>query len=240
MQSFIQYRKFRSTVEAQHAGAGEKIQNDRREERQSRPEPSQSPSGSEDKDLEKGDSSHSSLHGDVAAAEPAGVGASHPVSQDFVTQARKTEREGEEAAGEVPQEEAETPPAQEYVDYDLRQHLSRLSTQQSGGTRLGNTLTGVDVRKRSTNEGGDGNVFIVGYHDDKDPANPHNWSYAVRIYITFAVASIGFVVGVASSIDSAALTEAAQEFGVSEVVESMATGKSSAYATKGLSRQVLI
>jgi len=38
------------------------------------------------------------------------------------------------------------------------------------------------------------------------------------------VASIGFVVGVASSIDSMAIPQASQEFHVSEVVESMATG----------------
>ena len=38
------------------------------------------------------------------------------------------------------------------------------------------------------------------------------------------VALIGFVVGFASSVDSAALPQATAEFGVSEVVESLATG----------------
>jgi multidrug resistance protein len=41
---------------------------------------------------------------------------------------------------------------------------------------------------------------------------------------SFNIASIGWVVGFASSIDSAALKQAAEEFGVSEVAESLATG----------------
>ena len=41
---------------------------------------------------------------------------------------------------------------------------------------------------------------------------------------SFNVASIGAIVGFASSIDSAALPQAAAEFGVSQVAESLATG----------------
>ncbi|KAJ9632109.1 hypothetical protein H2203_000510 [Taxawa tesnikishii (nom. ined.)] len=85
-------------------------------------------------------------------------------------------------------------------------------------------MTGINIRRRNTNEGGEGNVFIVGYEGEKDPLNPHNWGYGIRMWITFQVAAIGFVVGVASSIDSSALPHAAREFGVSEVVESLATG----------------
>ncbi|KAF2157714.1 MFS general substrate transporter [Myriangium duriaei CBS 260.36] len=106
----------------------------------------------------------------------------------------------------------------------MRRYLSRVSTQRSQGTQLGQSMTGIRIRKRNTAEGGEGDVFIVGYHDDKDPCNPHNWSFATRIWITFMIACIGFVVGFASSVDSEALTQAAQEFGVSEVVESCATG----------------
>jgi hypothetical protein len=39
------------------------------------------------------------------------------------------------------------------------------------------------------------------------------------------IASIGFIVGFASSIDSSALPHAAAELGVSEVVKSLATSK---------------
>lgn len=38
------------------------------------------------------------------------------------------------------------------------------------------------------------------------------------------IASIGFVVGFASAIDSSAVKQASREFGVSEVAESLATG----------------
>ena len=44
------------------------------------------------------------------------------------------------------------------------------------------------------------------------------------IRFSFIIASIGWIVGFASSIDSAALTQATQAFGVSEVTESLATG----------------
>jgi len=108
----------------------------------------------------------------------------------------------------------------------LGQSLSRASTQRTMGTRLGLTLTGIDVRDRTTNEGGDQDrqVFVVGFEGDHDQMNPHNWSITRRMVATFMVAAIGAVVGIASSIDSSALREAAAEFHVSEVVESLATG----------------
>lgn len=111
----------------------------------------------------------------------------------------------------------------------LGQSLSRASTQKSNrtmGTRLGLTLTGIDVRDRTTNEGGDQDrqVFVVGFEGDHDQMNPHNWSITRRMVATFMVAAIGAVVGIASSIDSSAVREAAAEFHVSEVVESLATG----------------
>ncbi|KAF8851606.1 MFS general substrate transporter [Acephala macrosclerotiorum] len=67
-------------------------------------------------------------------------------------------------------------------------------------------------------------VFVVGYESPNDPMNPHNWSYTTRIFATILIAWIGFIVGFASSIDSAALTQASRDFGVSEVTESLATG----------------
>ncbi|TGO12658.1 hypothetical protein BTUL_0084g00160 [Botrytis tulipae] len=67
-------------------------------------------------------------------------------------------------------------------------------------------------------------VFVVGYEGPKDHMNPHNWSLCRRGFCTIMIASIGFIVGFASSIDSAALTQAAEDFGVSEVAESLATG----------------
>jgi hypothetical protein len=108
-----------------------------------------------------------------------------------------------------------------------RPDLSTATTQETVGTRLGQALTGINVRSRRTNEGRHekgGKVFVVGYVDEKDPLNPHNWSILKRMSITFLVASIGLIVGFASSVDSAALQQARIEFGVSEVTESLATG----------------
>ena len=112
-------------------------------------------------------------------------------------------------------------------DGDLRDQLDRITTSHSKyseHTALGLALTGIHVRDRNTRDGGTGQVFVVGYESETDPLNPHNWSRTKRFAFTFMVASIGFVVGVASAIDSSALPQASMEFGVSEVVESMATG----------------
>lgn len=103
--------------------------------------------------------------------------------------------------------------------------VSTTRTQASMGTNIGNALTGILVRTRTTRDGGNpGKVFVVGYEGENDTMNPHNWSLLTRWGATCKIASIGWVVGFASSIDSAALPQAAAEFGVSEVTESLATG----------------
>ena len=113
-------------------------------------------------------------------------------------------------------------------DPDLaRPGLSTATTRETIGTNLGHSLTGVNVRSRTTKEGRHekaGKVFVVGYVDEHDPLDPHNWSGMKRMMITFLVAFIGLIVGFASSVDSAVIQQARQEFGVSEVTESVATG----------------
>ena len=105
-------------------------------------------------------------------------------------------------------------------------NLESVTSHETAGSAFGRALTGIDVRSRTTNEGGHdrGKMFIVGYHGDNDPLNPHHWSITKRLSVTILVALIGLIVGVASSIDSAALDQAAKEFKVSEVTESLATG----------------
>jgi len=112
---------------------------------------------------------------------------------------------------------------------DGRPDLLRVSTtrtQGTMGTTIGNTMTGILVRTRTTRDGAGnlGKVFVVGYEGEDDIMNPHNWSHLTRWGATSTIASIGWVVGFASSIDSAALPQAAAEFGISEVTESLATG----------------
>ena len=65
--------------------------------------------------------------------------------------------------------------------------MSRVTTVPSGkstGTALGATLTGIDIRDRSTKEGGTGKVFVVGYEGENDIMNPHNWSFSTRLAAT--------------------------------------------------------
>jgi len=106
--------------------------------------------------------------------------------------------------------------------------LSSQTTHQSFGASLGTAMTGVNVRSRQTqegkHEGQSAKVFVVDFQGSEDLLNPHNWSIGIRLWCTFLIAFIGFVVGVASSIDSSALPHAAREFHVAESVESMATG----------------
>ncbi|EME82671.1 uncharacterized protein MYCFIDRAFT_2811, partial [Pseudocercospora fijiensis CIRAD86] len=188
MQSFLQYKRFKTTVEAQ-------------------------------------------LERDRAKAQALRTGRQPQGRRDPNHVLRNTAAEKDDN-----QEPAEdTPTAEEQDDdddgddYELAAHrttgaLSRISTQQSAGVRLGQVLTGIEVRKRKTIEGGDGQVFVVDYEGPDDPSDPHNWTMLKRIRCTSIVASIGCVVGLASAIDSSALPQAAAEFGVAEVVESMATG----------------
>ena len=109
-------------------------------------------------------------------------------------------------------------------------NTSIVATLGSMGTNLGTALTGINVRDRTTKEGRNDptvfsdKVFVVGYEGDRDSLNPHNWSYGTRVWATVNIAFIGWIVGFASSVDSAVLVQASEEFGVSEVVQSLATG----------------
>jgi multidrug resistance protein len=202
MQSFLQYRRFRTTIRAQLARNGVRTQAE--------------PSREED----VGDKE---LHSPAASSE----GTSEHMTTDHGHALRNISEESEEKEAmeqEPPEEADESASEKEEQEGISEDHLSRFSTQQSERTALGRTLTGIEVRRRKTHEGGEGNVFVVGYEGPNDPMNPKSWTRTKRFAITFSVASIGCVVGLASSIDSSAVREASAEFGVSEVVESMATG----------------
>jgi MFS family permease len=200
MQSFLQFRRFRDAAQAQLERDNERLQ---RPNLHHESEAAQSPSShtSEDSkvDLEKGE---------------------HPVAADRtggLTQSGEPVEEKDEDELEEDDDD----------DFELSQHrsnLSRTTTQQSAGTALGTVLSGIEVRRRTTREGGDGRVFVVGYESEEDPNDPHNWSTSRRFACTVPIACIGAVVGFASAVDSPAIPQAAKEFQVSEVVESLATG----------------
>jgi len=117
--------------------------------------------------------------------------------------------------------------------------LTTLKSNQSFGIQMGHALSGIEVRQLSkelthtrtkkskstmSNEKEEREtVFVVGYENDSDPLNPHNWSLFTRIGATILIAWIGFIVGFASSVDSAALKQASRDFHVSEVVEVLAS-----------------
>lgn len=234
MQSILQYRRFRSTVQAQVERDRAKATGVEKSARNEQPDVSYSASSDDSKDLEKGDSSPegpsesdltpNGINPGEANADLAAPPGPPREEVETMQQALRPE-DSRDPAREEEEEEQEEDDID--GDHELTQNaLSRSSTRtnKSVGTALGAALTGINIRKRSTREGGEGNVFVVGYEGPDDPNNPKNWSNTTRIAATFLVASIGAVVGIASAIDSSALPQAAAEFGVSEVVESMATG----------------
>ncbi|TDZ17026.1 putative efflux pump kojT [Colletotrichum orbiculare MAFF 240422] len=107
---------------------------------------------------------------------------------------------------------------------ERNQSAVSVRTHHSEGTALGRVLTGVHVRDRTTDEGHGGRVFVVGWAGPDDPLDPHNWPVAKRIGVTLQISVIALFVGAASGIDATILPQAAAEFGVSEVAESLATG----------------
>jgi hypothetical protein len=92
------------------------------------------------------------------------------------------------------------------------------------GTRIDFAMTGIEVRRLTTQQSDSRKVFVVGFAGERDIVNPKNWSHTTRYSLTLIISFVAFVVGLASSIDSAALAPAANDFGISEVAESAATG----------------
>lgn len=218
MQSIIQYRRFGRQVEEQLKKDRRKADIINRKGSDGSPLTQESSTPEEREEVEDYD----------VDLEKAGVEAS-----DQVERARASEAEqGKENPNNGMDDEEKHNSTQRVEDRRsgsaaVRPTVSRTTTRSgSDGASLGPTLTGVDVRDRTTNDGGDkdAKVFVVGYRGDNDSMNPHNWSFRVRLVATFQVACIGAIVGIASSIDSSALKGAAEEFGVSEVVESLSTG----------------
>lgn len=102
--------------------------------------------------------------------------------------------------------------------------IATIRTRNSLRTALGHALRGINARDRTTHEGKGEMVFVVNWDGENDPLNPRNWSLAYRALTTLGVSFLFIAVGAASSADTSILPQAAAEFGVSDVVESMSIG----------------
>ncbi|MCJ1389038.1 hypothetical protein MMC18_001892 [Xylographa bjoerkii] len=202
MQSFLQYRRFKKHVAVQYESHREKVL-------------------ASDRNVHNSGQSSPTLgrtsERDLATSNPLS-NSQDPEKAESLN--RQHSEEGNAGNALAPSVSADS------LAEDRRPELSTLRTartQHSIGTNIGYAMTGIEVRDRTrTNHeaGGDSKVFVVGYEGEDDMMNPHNWSRVTSV----TIASIGWVVGFASSIDSGALQQAAAEFGVSEVTESLATG----------------
>lgn len=102
--------------------------------------------------------------------------------------------------------------------------LEKCKTQRSQRTALAHSLAGVDIQKQLASTDQPADLFIVGWDGKDDPQNPMNYSSTRRLIATLLVSALAFVVGAASSINSAVLPQNAAAFGVSDVVGSLVTG----------------
>jgi hypothetical protein len=160
--------------------------------------------------------SSSSPHDDLSVAPFYDIVTGNVAPQD------KTEHVSNLKDNDNASERSTSPSSSSSSEHDM----TRISTHNTTNTGLGRTITGVAMHTPHTNEKGHGqasHVFVVSYQGPNDEMNPHNWPVMRKVLYTILVALIGLIVGFASSVDSAAAPQAAEEFGVSEVVESLAT-----------------
>ncbi|KKA24733.1 MFS1mrp [Rasamsonia emersonii CBS 393.64] len=200
MQSFLQYRRFGKQLEAQLERNAEKLAEQRRQRRQGRQQANNASGESPPLDSEAVDEKEQQEQQQQQQDDAVSSRSSSSLEEDL--------------------ERADVPDGVGGADLDT------MTTHETTGTTLGLALTGIEVRERTTNEGGPalGKVFVVSYEGDRDKMNPHNWGFARRAAATFVLSLIGGVVGWASAIDSAAIPQISAAFGVSDVAASLSTG----------------
>ena len=180
MQSFLQYRRFGKHVAAQYERDKSKA------EALGDPDTSSviSPSSSKDEA-----SSSANLDKTIEAQDYAGTRDPEKGEQSpGPTQSH--DLDGDKQDGGYEPIRATPSGRQGPIAEEEMEHMSRASTtatRKSLGTALGTTLTGINVRDRSSNEGGEGKVFVVGYEGEKDIMNPHNWSFVTKFGATYVL-----------------------------------------------------
>lgn len=226
MQSFLQYRGFGKALEVQLGRSREKVSRLRQKPQAEYSDGKTEGSTALDKDIETGladngdigdrfhhDSSNTDERTDIATLpESIHLTPSHSDSEKESIDGEPISREDIERAS---------------IPGDVNcNDLRVIPTHRTTGSTLGQAITGIEVRHRTTNEGGPdlGKVFVVSWQSDEDPMKPHSWGWGRRIGCTIIISLIGAIVGFAASIDSAIIPQASAEFGVSEVAESLSTG----------------
>ncbi|KAK2028154.1 major facilitator superfamily transporter [Colletotrichum zoysiae] len=68
------------------------------------------------------------------------------------------------------------------------------------------------------------NIELVGWDGPDDPEKPRNWKLSKRLACTIQISIIATALACAAGIDAAVLPQAAEDFGVSQVAESLSTG----------------
>ncbi|KAI2479912.1 MFS 1 domain containing protein [Pyrenophora tritici-repentis] len=100
---------------------------------------------------------------------------------------------------------------------DEAQELGDL--QSAGKSEPFTRIPGITLMEDGNNE----SCYQVDWVGPDDPHNPKQWSTLHRVGATLLVCTVAFVATVASAIDSAVITRASADFGVSEVAELLAT-----------------
>ncbi|KAF9638204.1 Major facilitator superfamily [Lasiodiplodia theobromae] len=204
MQSILQYRRFGLAAQAQ-------IQRDLEKANTItlRPQPEQSRASSVQSEKERGD----------LAGKEEEEKADEEEKEDTFTPGRSTDSVSISSSNSSTSQEIEP------VAVDRVHTAATVRTQYTARAALGHSLTGIEARDRRTHEGKGEQVFVVGWEGDSDPLNPRNWSTPKRVGVTLQIAAVAFAVCAASSIDAAILPQGAAEFRVSEVAETLATGR---------------
>lgn len=173
MQSFLQYRRFGKYVTRQYERDKSKAEalaaSPSSSDAENTPQGTDDPDHVDSRDPEKGEQSNG-----------------HPLEPQDHPETHDPEKQEEVSGGYAPIQTASIGrrASQSRQAPEDMSTATTVPTGKSLGTALGTTLTGIEVRDRSTKEGGDGRVFVVGYEGDKDIMNPHNWSFGTRFAAT--------------------------------------------------------
>ncbi|KAJ5115967.1 hypothetical protein N7456_000315 [Penicillium angulare] len=117
-------------------------------------------------------------------------------------------------------------PAQDTATAGSNGFLAKSHTRKSEKTAIAYSLPGVTVRDIDDASDLPSRVFIVAWDGVNDPQHPRNWSTPARLWATFNVSLLAFIVTAASSINSGILPQNNAAYGVGDVVGSLVDGKS--------------